>query len=231
MFGLILAATISSLPSPAPTLPPEIGNVMSRANCNKAQRTLLHVLPTLINNDKSVAVAQKTMGNLDVTSDAQMRLSLLRVHTLSNVMFKNLDFAKKDVMTMHVLAATAATPEEAQHFSAMADSLDDVIAHQDHIADQLNGYADTADMGLLRNGNDMEQMMQRTIAPDDSRGRFIESYKTSHPGVGNVNVAQLTHNVYLDLQDMRRDLAHTEATTSQEAHAIAATCSPVRHKP
>lgn len=231
MFGLILAATMSSMPSPAPTLPPEIGNVITRANCNKAQRTLVHVLPTLIRNDNSISAAQKAMGDLDATNDPQTRLSLLRVRNLSNLVFKAIDGAKKDVMTLHVLAAASTDSAEAQHFSAMADALDSVIAKQSDISDQLNGYADTADLGLMEQGTDSERQMAAANAPDTSRQKFLDNYRRQHPAISTVNVTQLTHNVYLDLQDMRRDLAKTEGTASQEAHAIAATCTPAHHKP
>jgi len=233
MFGLlfpVVVASAISIPNPQPTLPPLIGNVVSRGHCSDGQRTLLRVLPVLIRNDNAIARAVGGLVNVDSTNEATTQFAVNHMRVLSTQIFKNLDEAKKELMTLHGLAAGSANPEQARHFSEVADSLDTVVAQQNAVADQLNGYADTADMSLLYTGSETERAMKAATGPSDNG--FLTSLaaqqQATHPSMALSDIGALTTNVFKDVQALRGQLAHTEAQTTQQVREVVRTCAPKR---
>ena len=234
MFGLlipvVIAASAIAIPNAQPTLPPLIGNVYSRGHCNDGQRTLLRVLPMLIRNDNTIGHAVVGLARVDSTNEATTRFAVNHTRVLSTQIFKNLDEAKKELMKLHVLAAASGNPEESRHFSDVADSLDTVVAEQNAVADQLNGYADTADMSLLYSGDETERKLAAATAPVDSPTsmQLATTTKAQHPSMALSDIGALTTNVFKDVQTLRGQLADTEAQTTQQVRDVVKTCAPKR---
>ncbi|GAC1357995.1 MAG: hypothetical protein NVSMB31_18420 [Vulcanimicrobiaceae bacterium] len=232
MFGLFLPIVLAAaipVPTPLPTLPPEIGNVYSRGHCNDGQRTLMKVLPVLIRNDNAIGSALKGMGKVDSREDAATRMTIMHTRTLSDSIFKNLDLTKNDVMKMHVLAAASVNPDQSKQFSAIADSLDTIISQQNAVADQLNGYADTADMGLMSAGSEGERQMARSTGPADNP-QALNLERQRHPSLAHVDIGALTTNVYKDVQNMRTQLAATEGDVSSQVKQMLQICATSKHR-
>ena len=234
MFGLFfpfVLATAIPIPTPQPTLPPLIGSIYVRGHCNEGQRTLVRVLPILIRNDNTIGVAQGGLAKLDSSDEPSTRLTVTRTRTMSNQIFKNLDQAKEEVMKLHVLAAASTNAEESKHFTAVADSLDAIIAQQSAVADQYNGFADTADMGLLYQGSETERQMNRSNGPIESQtATQMQKQQQQRGSLADTNVGALTTNVFRDVQTLRGQLAQTEAQTSTQVHDIIKTCAPPKRK-
>ncbi len=232
MFGFLLpviTASAIAIPTPQPTLPPLIGNVYSRGHCSDGQRTLLRVLPMLIRNDGTISKAVVGLANVDSANEATTRFAVNRTRQLGLQIFKNLDDAKKELMKLHVLAAASANPEESHHFSNVADSLDTVVAQQNAVADQLNGYADTADMSLLYSGDETERKMVAASGPTESvQAQQLQAAKAAHPSMALSDIGALTTNVFEDVQTLRGQLAQTEAQTTQQVREVVKTCAPKR---
>lgn len=233
MFGLFLPfvlAAVIPIPTPQPTLPPEIGNVYVRGHCSEGQRSLVRVLPILIRNDNTIGNAQTGLAKLDSSNEPSTRLTITRTRTMSNQIFKNLDQAKDEVMKLHVLAAATTNPDESKRFTAVADSLDTIIAQQSAVADQYNGFADTADMGMLYQGGETERQMNRGNGPDSPTAIAMQKQQQARGSLADTNVGALTTNVFRDVQTMRGQLAQTEAQTSTQVHDIIKTCAPPKRK-
>ncbi|PZR59124.1 MAG: hypothetical protein DLM50_01645 [Candidatus Meridianibacter frigidus] len=235
MFGLffpLVFAAVVPVPTPAPTLPPEIGSVIARSNCNTGRRSLVAVLPVLMRNDNTIGAAVKGMGRLDSTNDPQMRLTITRTRAMSHQIFLNIDIAKDEVAKLHVLAAASTDATESQHFSAIADSLDSVVAQQTAIADQFNGFADTADMSLLYTGSEAEQKAEGATAPvENQTAQGVLNYQKEHPSLAYTNVGALTTNVYRDVQNLRGQLAQTENKTTAAVKSFVRTCQRPKRQP
>lgn len=235
MFGLffpIVLAASMAVPTPQPTLPPEIGTIYVRGHCNEGRRSLSTVLPILIRNDNTIGAAVKGLGRVDSTEDAATRLTITRTRTMSSQIFKNLEAAKAEAMRLHVLAAASVNPIESKQFSDVADSLDSIISQQNSVADQLNGYADTADMGLLYQGSETERAMNAANLPADNTSSNAQAARqTKHGSLADTNIGALTTNVYRDVQGMRQNLAQTENTTTLQVKQIVQSCSTAKRKP
>jgi hypothetical protein len=234
MFGLLFPLVIASIPipTPAPTLPPEIGHITVRSRCGDAQKTLLRTFPLLMRNDASVSNAMKGMAKLDSTQDAALRMTLLRTRNLSIAIFKNLDVAKEQAMQLHVLAAASTNPDQSREFSDIADSIDSIIAQQNTIADQLNGYVDTSDMALMSRGDETERTMASATGPADTQAfQDLQRRRAQQGSMADSDIGALTTNVYRDLLDKRQELGQTENQTTQQVHAMISTCSATRRKP
>lgn len=233
MFSLLLPLVIASIPipTPAPTLPPEIGHITVRSRCGDAQKTLLRALPLLMRNDAGISGAMTGMARVDSTQDASLRMTLLRTRNQSIAIFKNLDLAKEQAMQLHVLAAASVNPDQSREFSDIADSLDSIIAQQNTIADQLNGYVDTSDMALMSRGDEMERAMAAATNPGDTTSfQTLQEKRKQQGSMADSDIGALTTNVYRDLLDKRQELRQTENQTTQSVHAMISTCSTTRRK-
>ncbi len=229
IFPFVIAAS-TLFATPPPTLPPEIGHVTVRATCAQGKRTLATVLPILIHNDYTIGTALHGMGILDSSQEASTRLTVTRTRTMSNQIFKNLDLAKDQVMKLHVLAAATTNEADSQRYTAAADALDSVITQQNGIADTFNGYADTADMGILYQGSETERKMAGATSGNDQASiKLVNSRRHVSPAA--VDVGALTYNVYRDVQDMRKALDQTEADVATHVKAIVQTCNAPIRKP
>ena len=232
MFGLLVPLVIAALPTPAPTLPPEIGHITVRSRCGDAQKTLLRALPPLMRNDNTIVGAMKGMAQIDSTQDAPLRMALLRTRNMSIAIFKNLDAAKEQAMQLHVLAAAATNPDQSKELSDIADSIDAIIAQQNTIADQLNGYVDTSDMALLSRVYETERAMSAATAPGDTTSfQDLQSRRKKQGSMADSDIGALTTNVYRDLIDKRQELGQTENETTQQVRAMMSTCAAPRRKP
>ncbi|MBV8728131.1 MAG: hypothetical protein JO233_10115 [Candidatus Eremiobacteraeota bacterium] len=233
MFGFLLPVVTASaiaLPTPQPALPPLIGNVYARGHCSDGQRTLLRVLPVLIRNDNTIARAVVGLARVDSTNEATTQFAVNRTRQMSAQIFKNLEDAKKELTTLHALAAASGNPEQSRHFSDVADSLDTVVAQQNAVADQMNGYADTADMSLLYTGSETERQMAAATGPGENTylGALQKSTQAQHPSMALSDIGALTTNVFRDIQALRGQLAQTEAQTTQQVREVVKTCAPKR---
>ncbi|MBV8364095.1 MAG: hypothetical protein JO018_05335 [Candidatus Eremiobacteraeota bacterium] len=232
MFGLFFPAVIAaiSLPNPQPTLPPLIGNVYSRGKCTDGQRTLLRTLPLLMRNDNTIARSVVRLANVDSTNDATTQFAVNRTRLDSEAIFKNLEDAKKQLTTLHALAAGSANPDQSRRFSEVADSLDTIVAQQNAVADQLNGYADTADMSLLYTGSETEQKMAAATGPSENSylNTLQRTNQAQHPSMALSDIGALTTNVFRDIQTLRGQLAQSEALTTQQVREVVKTCAPKR---
>lgn len=234
MFSLLFPLVIASIPipTPAPTLPPEIGHITVRSRCGDAQKTLLRALPLLMRNDASISGAMTGMAKVDSREEAGLRMALLRTRNQSIAIFKNLDLAKEQAMQLHVLAAASTNPDQSREFSDIADSLDSIIAQQNTIADQLNGYVDTSDMALMSRGDETEKAMAAATAPGDTQSfQQLQDKRKQQGSMADSDIGALTTNVYRDLLDKRQELRQTENQTTQSVHAMISTCSATRRKP
>lgn len=231
IFPFVLAASSPfATPPPATTSLPEIGHVTSRASCNSGKKALATVLPILIHNDNTITNAMKGMGELNTRNDAATNLTITRTRTMSSQIFKNLDQAKDQVMKLHVLAAAATNADDSARYTAAADSLDAVVQQQNTIADTFNGYADTADMGILYQGSETERKMAGATSGNDQASiKLVNSRRHVSPAA--VDVGALTYNVYRDVQDMRKALDQTEADVATHVKAIVQTCNAPIRKP
>lgn len=239
MFSLLLPIMIAALPAtpaPVPTLPPEIGSIYVRGHCNEAQSTLKKALPLLIRNDNAIGSALNGLAKVDSREDASTRLTIVRTRTASSVIFKNIEKAKDEVMKLHVLAAASTNLQQSAEFSAIADSLDSIVQQQYTVADQLNGYADTADMGLLWQGSETERQMASASKPAENQSlvRADAANTQRNGGHGSMaasDIGALTTNVFRDVQGMHRDLRATYDTTTAQVQQLVRTCAPVKRKP
>ena len=239
MFSLLLPLMIAALPAtpaPVPTLPPEIGSIYVRGHCNEAQTTLKKALPLLIRNDNAIGSALNGLAKVDSHEDAATRLTIVRTRTASTVIFKNIEKAKDEIMKLHVLAAASTNAQQSTEFSALADSLDSIVQQQYNVADQLNGYADTADMGLLWQGSETEhQMSNATKAGDNQSIQQADAANQAHNGqhgsMAASDIGALTTNVFRDVQGMHRDLRASYDTTTAQVQQLVRTCAPVKRKP
>jgi|GEM_PF-3907960 len=236
MFGLLVPLVIATIPIPLPTavpaLPPEIGHITVRSRCGDAQKTLLRALPLLMRNDNTIAGALTGMAKIDSTQDAPLRMALLRTRNLSISIFKNLDLAKEQAMRLHVFAAASTNAVQGQTFSNIADSMDAIIAQQNTIADQLNGYVDTSDMALMSRGDDTERAMRRATDPGDTRAfQNLQQKRKQQGSMADSDIGALTTNVYRDLQDKRQELGQTENQTTQQVRSMMSSCAAPRRKP
>lgn len=231
MFTLLFPFVLAALPQPVPTLPPEIGTIFVRGHCNDAQSTLKRALPLLIKNDDAISGTLNGLAKLDTHQDAGTRLTITRTRTASSVIFKNLDKAKDEVMKLHVLAAASANPEESRHFSEVADSLDSIVQQQNDVADQFNGYADTADMSLMWQGSESERKMTQATGPSDNQAaQTMQARQAQHPSLAYTDIGALTYNVFRDTQGMHRQLRDLYNTTTIQVQQLVRTCAPVRRK-
>lgn len=231
MFTLLFPFVIAALPQPVPTLPPEIGTVIIRGHCSDAQSTLKRALPLLIKNDDAISGTINGLAKLDARQDAGTRLTITRTRTASSVIFKNLDKAKDEVMKLHVLAAASTNPEESRHFTEVADSLDSIVQQQNDVADQFNGYADTADMSLLWQGSESEHKMNSATGPTDSQqAQLMQQRQAKHPSLAYTDIGALTTNVFKDTQGMHRQLRDLYNTTTIQVQQLVRTCAPVKRK-
>ncbi|MBC5815734.1 MAG: hypothetical protein GIW97_04250 [Candidatus Eremiobacteraeota bacterium] len=220
------------IPTPAPTLPPEIGHVTVRSRCGDAQKTLLRALPLLMRNDNTITGAMKGMAKIDSTQDAPLRMALLRTRNFSISIFNNLDKAKEQSMQLHVLAAASTNADQSKQFSDIADSIDAIIAQQNTVADQLNGYVDTSDMALMSKGDDTERTMSAATGPGDTQNfQSIQQRRQRQGSMADSNIGALTTNVYRDLLDKRQELGQTENQTTQQVRSMMSTCAAPRRKP
>jgi len=233
MFGLFLplvvATVVAAAPAPQPTIPPEIGSVVSRGHCNDGQRTLLRVLPVLIHNDNTISSAAGGLARVDSTNEAATTFAVNHMRVLSTQLFKNLGDAKKELTKLHGLAAASINPDESRHFSDVADSLDAVVAEQNAVADQLNGYADTADMSILYTGSETERQMRSATGPAENNYlAALDAQQQAKGSMAQSDIGALTTNVFRDVQSLRGQLAQTEAQTTQQVRDIVKTCAPKR---
>lgn len=232
MLTLFFPFVIAALPpNPVPTLPPEIGTIYVRGHCNDAQSTLKRALPLLIKNDDAIGTTINGLAKLDPRQDAATRLTITRTRTASSVIFKNLDKVKDEIMKLHVLAAASSNPQEAQHFTEVADSLDSIVQQQNDVADEFNGYSDTADMSLLWQGSEDERKMRGATGPGDSQTAQVMMARTAkHPSLAYTDIGALTTNVFKDTQASHRQLRDTYNTTTIQVQQLVRTCTPVRRK-
>ena len=228
MFGLLVPLVIAATPlaSPAPVLPPEIGHITVHSRCGDAQKTLLRALPLLMRNDSTIVNAMRGMAKVDSTQDAPLRMALLRTRNMSIAIFKNLDLAKDQAMQLHILAAASTNADQAKQFSDIADSIDAIIAQQNTIADQLNGYVDTSNMALMAKGEETENAIIAATGPGDTTGfQDLQRRRKAQGSMADSDIGALTTNVYKDLLDKRQELGQTENQTTQQVHAMITTCS------
>ena len=234
MFGLlfpaVIAASAITLPNPQPTLPPLIGNVYSRGKCTDGQRTLLRALPPLMHNDTTIARSVVRLANVDSTNEATTQFAVNRTRLDSEAIFKNLEEVKKELTALHALAAASANPDQSRRFSDVADALDTVVAQQTAVADQLNGYADTADMSLLYTGSETERQMAAATGPGENTylGALQRTNQAQHPSMALSDIGALTTNVFKDVQTLRGQIAQSEAVTTQQVREVVKTCAPKR---
>jgi len=184
----------------------------------------------LITNDNTIGRAVVGLARVDSTNEATTQFAVNHTRQMSNQIFKNLEGAKKELTTLHALAAASSNPEQARHFSDVADSLDTVVAEQNAVADQLNGYADTADMSLLYTGSETERQMEASTGPGENTylGSLQATQKAQHPSMALSDIGALTTNVFKDVQTLRGQLANTEAQTTQQVREVVKTCAPKR---
>ena len=225
---LLAASTLFS--TPPPTQLPEIGHVNSRASCVRGQRTLAQALPILIHNDAIIGNTHAALAKLDASYEASTILTITRTRTASSQIFKNLTLAKDQIMKLHVMAAAATNSDESQRYTAVADALDAIVKEQDTVADTFNGFADTADMGMLYRGSDLERETAKAIGPGDSQSAQAMSSRKMQTGL-NVDVGALTTNVFRDVADMRTRLTTVEQQAAVNVNHIVASCNPPAHKP
>lgn len=231
MFGFLplVVASAIAIPGPQPTIPPEIGNVVARGHCYDGQRTLLRMLPVLIRNDNTISHAASGLAKVDSTNENTTRFAVNHMRVMSTQIFKNLEQAKKELMKLHVLAAASSNPQESRHFSEVADSLDTVVAQQNAVADQLNGYADTADMSLLYTGDETERKMRAAAGPGESTvATAMDRRQQAQGSMAQSDIGALTTNVFRDVQTLRGQLSQTEAQTTQQVRNIVKICAPKR---
>lgn len=231
MFALLFPFVIAAVPAPVPTLPPQIGTIFVRGHCSDAQSTLKRALPLLIKNDDAISGAINGLAKVDTHQDAATRLTITRTRTASNVIFKNLEKAKDEAMKLHVLAAASVNPVESAQFTAVADSLDSIVQQQNDVADEFNGYADTADMSLLWQGSEDERKMRGATGPGDNQTAQLMMARTArHPSLAYTDIPALTTNVFKDAQGMHRQLRDTYNTTTLQVQQLVRTCAPVRRR-
>ncbi len=233
MLGLLapLVFAVIPIPTPAPALPPEIGSIYVRGHCSEGQRSLMRVLPVLIRNDNTIGNASAGLAKLDSRSESSTRLTITRTRTMSTQIFKNLDEAKGEIMRLHVLAAATTNAAESKRFTAVADSLDTIVAQQNAIADQLNGYADTADMGLLYAGSETERQMRGASLPSENRSaQALLQEQQRHGSLAATDVGALTTNVFRDIQAIRGQLGASEAQTTVQVQQIVRSCAPPKRR-
>ncbi|MBV8246573.1 MAG: hypothetical protein JOZ38_11660, partial [Candidatus Eremiobacteraeota bacterium] len=166
---------------------------------------------------------------VDGSNEDQTRFDILHFRTASGEIFKSLEKVKGQVATLHALAAGTTNADQSKQYSDLADNLDTIVAQQTSAADNMNGFADTADLEYLMRGSETEAQITQATGPSDvqsAKQMDQAAQQRRASGLGRTDIDGLATNVFYDQRDLRHALDDTENQTAVLVKTVVKSCAP-----